>query len=271
VKRIVERAKQLSKTVAVGIRRAVDPPLDEHATPLDIRHAIVESIERRVQPAGRGRRILPDGYVKVKVLAADTASQRALRTVLDDVRSVVGARLRELKCEVRAGFRVDVTYVKSRPASWAPKQRMVVEYPEQAPIDASRPAPDAPLGLELTVVKGTASKPSYSFADAVIRIGRSDAPVDDRGKVRRNDVAFLEDDDERNKTVTRGHCEIRYNRATREYRIFDERSANGTRIVRAGDVIEVPARDPIGVAIASGDELQFGKAAVRVTIVVLGR
>ena len=85
--------------------------------------------------------------------------------------------------------------------------------------------------------------------------------------MRRNDIAFLEDDDERNKTVTRGHCEIRYNRTTREYRIFDERSANGTRIVRAGDVIEVPARDPIGVAIASGDELHFGKAAVRVTIV----
>jgi FHA domain len=271
VKRIVERAKQISRSVAVGIRRAVDPPLDEHATPLDIRHAIVESIERRVQPAGRGRRILPDVHVKVKVLAADTSAQRALRTVLDDVHDVVATRLRELKCEVPAAFRVEVAYVKSRPASWALSQRMAVEYPEQPPIDASTSAVQAPLGLELTVLKGVARKRTYSFADAVVRIGRSDAPVDDRGKVRHNDVAFLEDDDERNKTVTRGHCEIRYNRATREYRIFDERSANGTRIVRAGDVIEVPARDPIGVAIASGDELQFGKAAVRVTIVVLGR
>lgn len=271
MKRIVERARQFSKSVAVGIRRAVDPPLDEQATPLDIRHAIVESIERRVQPAGRGRRILPDSHVKVKVLAGDAPSQRALRTVLDDVQGVVGARLRELKCEVPAGFRVDVAYVKSRPPAWASWQRMGVEYPEQAPIDASRSAPPAPPGLELMVLKGTARKRSYSFADAVIRIGRSDAPVDDRGRVRHNDLAFLEDGDERNKTVTRGHCEIRYNRATREYRIFDERSANGTRIVRAGEVIEVPARDPIGVAIASGDELQFGKAAVRVTFVASER
>ncbi len=268
MKRIVERARQFTKTVAVGIRRAVDPPLDEHATPLDIRHAIVESIERRVQPAGRGRRILPDTHVKVRVLAADPAAQRALRTVLDDVHAVAEARLSELKCEVPAGFRVEVTYVKTRPASWAPWQRMLVEYPEPSATNANlQPAPQAPPGLELTVLKGTARKRSYSFADAVIRIGRSDTPVDDRGKMRRNDIAFLEDDDERNKTVTRGHCEIRYNRATREYRIFDERSANGTRIVRAGDVIEVPARDPIGVAIASGDELHFGKAAVRVTIV----
>jgi hypothetical protein len=267
VKRIVERAKQISRTVAVGLRRAVDPPLDERATSLDIRHAIVEAIERRVQPAGRGRRILPDGYVKVRVLAADSAAQRALRTVLDDAQSVVGARLRELKCEVPVGFRVEVVYVRSRPASWALGQRIAVEYPEQGAIEGSHPAAEAPPRLELTVLRGAANKRSYSFAGAVVRIGRSDAPVDDRGKVRRNDVAFLEDDDERNKTVTRGHCEIRYNHATREYRIFDERSANGTRILRAGEVIEVPARDPIGVAIASGDELQLGKAAMRVTIV----
>ena len=59
MKHIVERARRLSRTVAVGIRRAVDPPLDDRATPLDIRHVIVESVERRVQPAGHGRRVLP--------------------------------------------------------------------------------------------------------------------------------------------------------------------------------------------------------------------
>lgn len=271
MKRIVERARQLSTSVAMGIRRAVNPPLDEHATPLDIRHAIVESVEWRVQPAGRGRRILPDGLVKIRILAPDTAAQRALRAVLDDVQGVVASRLRELKCEVPAGFRIDVSYVKSRPASWAPWQRMLVEFPERTPHDAIRPAPEPPPALRLTVVKGTATRPSYSSTEVVIRIGRSDAPVDDRGRVRRNDIAFREDDDERNKTVTRGHCEIRYEPATGEYRIFDEGSANGTRIVRGGDVIEVPARDPIGVVIASGDELQFGRAAVRVTIAVTGR
>lgn len=274
MKRIVERARQLSKSVAVGLRRAVNPPLDEQATPLDIRHAIVEAVEWRVQPAGRGRRILPDGLVRIRILAPDTAAQRALRAVLDDVQGVVTSRLRELKCEVPAGFRIDVAYVRSRPVSWAPWQRMLVEFPEPTPHDVIRPAPEPPPpppALKLTVVKGTATRPSYSSTETVIRIGRSDAPVDDRGRVRRNDVAFREDDDERNKTVTRGHCEIRYDRTTGEHRIFDEGSANGTRIVRGGDVIEVPARDPVGVAIASGDELQFGRAAVRVTIAVPGR
>lgn len=265
MKNIVARARRLSKTVAVGIRRAVEPALDDRATPLDVRHAIVEAIEHRVQPAGGGRRILPDSHVKVRVLAADAASERALRTVLEGVQGTVAARLRELRCDIPAGFRVDVACVKSRPASWTPGQRLALEYLAQ-PVAEIRPVPAPTPGLKLTVVKGTTGKPSYTFSDAVIRIGRSDAPVDDRGRVRRNDLAFLENADERNRTVTRGHCEIRYNRSTREYRVFDEGSANGTRLVRGGEVIEVPARDPVGVAIASGDELQFGQAAVRVTI-----
>lgn len=266
MKRIVQRARHLSKTVAVNIRRAVDPPLDEDATPLDIRHAILEAIESRVQPAGRGRRILPDAYVRVKVLADDAAAERALRAVLEGLQEAAVTRLREVRCDMPPGFRVDVAYLKSRPAAWSGAQRMAVEYPSQAPPPQARPKREALPPLKLTVVRGKAARPSYTFTDAVVRIGRSDAPVDDRGKVRRNDVAFLESGDERNKTVTRGHCEIRYNRSSGEYRIFDERSANGTRIFRAGEMIDVPARDPLGVAIASGDELQFGQAAVRVTI-----
>ena len=88
VKRIVERARQFSKTVAGGIRRAVDPPLDEHATP-STSGTPSSSPSSPGAARGRGRRRLPDGHVKVKVVAADPASQRALRTVLDEVQGAV--------------------------------------------------------------------------------------------------------------------------------------------------------------------------------------
>lgn len=270
MKRIVERARELSKSVAVSIRKAVDPPLDDTATPLDLRHAIVEAVERRVQPAGRGRRTMPDACVRARVLAPDAPSERALRSVLDDVQAEVLNRLRELKCDVPAGFRMDVAYVRSRPASWTGSQRLAIDYPVHPPPAPDRPEA-APPALKLTVVKGTATRPSYTFTESVVRIGRSDRPVDVRGKIRRNDVAFLENEDELNRTVTRGHCEIRYNRATGEYRVFDDRSANGTRIVRAGEIIDVPAGDPVGVALQSGDELQFGQAAVKVAIAPAAR
>ena len=69
MKEFVDRAKQLSKTMAGRLRRAVDPPLGSDATPLEIRYFVVESIEGRVQPAGGGRRKLPDSLVEVRIVA----------------------------------------------------------------------------------------------------------------------------------------------------------------------------------------------------------
>jgi hypothetical protein len=263
MKDIVDRARQLSRTVAGRLRRAVDPPFPSDATPLEIRHFIIEAVEARVQPAGGGRRRLPDALVDVKIVAADPAAQRALRTALDDVQGAVLARLKELSCEVPPGFSVQVTYLKRAPAGWPADRQVVIDYPQIQTGEAARAAMPE---LTLTVTRGSATAESYTFTLPIVRIGRSPAPHDDRGRTRRNDVAFLEDGNDDNMTVTRGHCEIRYSRAGGGYRVFDERSANGTRIVRNGEIIDVPANDPIGVAILDGDELQFGNAAVAVGV-----
>jgi hypothetical protein len=79
-------------------------------------------------------------------------------------------------------------------------------------------------------------------------------------------VAFLENDSADNRTVTRGHAIIRFDARRGEHRLFDEGSANGTRVVRSGVVIEVPKRDPVGVCLRSGDEVHLGKAALRIRI-----
>ena len=204
----------------------------------------------------------------MRVLAPDAAEERALRAVLDGIREAALARLRELTCDPPRGFRVDVLYQRTRPAAWQPTQRLAVDFPAQP-----RTAPEAPPvepgppTLKVTVVSGAATKSVYTLTQRVVRIGRSEAPVDNLGRLRRNDIAFLESDDERNKTVTRGHAEIRYDKDRGEFRLFDEGSANGTRILRGGELIEVSPRDPIGVALRPGDELQFGTAAVRVNFV----
>lgn len=262
MRKMVNRARELSRTVVVGLRRAVDPPLDEHATPLDISHAILEAIESRVPPSRQGRRVLPDGAVRVKVLVRDAADERALRAALLGVGDAAKARMREVRCELAPGFRVDVSYLRARPAAWGPAQRIAIDY---VPIRAaaSEPVPAPPM--RITVLAGTATKASYTLQEAVVRVGRSEAPVDGRGRVRRNDVVFLENDDEQNRTVTRGHAEIRWDGERSEFRVFDEGSANGTRILRGGEIIDVPPRDPVGVGLRTGDGLQFGKAAVRVT------
>ena len=266
----LENARELAQTLATKISRAINPPLTHDARPLDLQQAILEAIDARTQPAGGGRRQMPDGFVAVSVLATDAAEERAMRAALDGIRDLAASRLRELQCRVPQAFRVDVSYLRERPESWAPDQPMQIEFEAHAPAAqaaaGSRDADAAQPGLVLTILRGRASAPSYTLREAAVHIGRSESPVDDRGRARRNHVAFTEDDDAHSRTVGRGHCEIRYDRAGGEYRIFDERSANGTRIVRDGQVIEVPAQDPFGIAIRDGDELQFGTAAARVEI-----
>jgi hypothetical protein len=210
--------------------------------------------------------------VKVKILAKDAADERALQLVLAGLRDKVTARLRELQCEPPPEFAIDVAYVRRRPVSWDADQPIAIEYEADAPagsapaIPAAKAEPPQPP-LVLTILRGRASAPSYTLCEPSIRVGRSAAPVDDRGHARQNHVVFTEDDDAHNRTVGRGHCEIRFNRAGGEYRIFDERSANGTRIIRDGHVIEVPPKDPFGIAIRTGDQLEFGTASARVEIV----
>lgn len=272
MKEFLDQSRQFVQSVASRVGKAINPPLSDDATPLDIQHAILEAIEARTQPVGGGRRALPDGHVKVKVLAKDAADERALQLVLGGIRDKAAARLGELQCDLPQGFAIDVSYVRKRPASWPADQPISIEYAAEAPggsqprTDASvSSAPDTQPQLTLTIVRGRAAAASYSLREPAVRIGRSAAPVDDRGHARQNHVAF-DEEDPHSRTVGRGHCEIRYDDRGGEYRIFDERSANGTRIIRAGQVIDVPPKDPFGVAIRSGDELEFGTAAARVEI-----
>ena len=51
---------------------------------------------------------------------------------------------------------------------------------------------------------------------------------------------------------------------TRTYRLFDQGSANGTRVLRKGRLNEIAPNDPVGLPIEPGDELHLGKAVIRV-------
>jgi len=267
MKKLVQRARHLSGAVAGAVFRAVDPPLSADARPIDIKRAIVEAVEQQVEPAGQGRRVLPGETVRVKVLAEQAETRRALEAVLADLRDVIAARLLELQCSVPPRFVAEVTYVGHPLAEWHEDQRLAVMVVSHEGRGAHRS--DVPLAsptLMLTVLRGQAEKRQFVFTEGVIRIGRSADPTDDRGRPRFNDVAFLENDSPENRTVTRGHALIRFDAPTGEYRLFDEGSANGTRVVRGGNAIDVPKRDPVGLALRTGDEVQLGKAAMRVRI-----
>lgn len=243
-----------------------DPPLDGHAKPLEIREAIIEDIEQRVEPAGAGRRVLPYNHVTVTVLATDKTSRVRLQSTLADVQESVAARLNEIRCAIPAGFAVETRYVTRPATAWAPDQRLAFDYDIRQPSSVPTTAVEEPPRVRITIARGQATQTSYTFAESHIRIGRAAQPIDGRGRMRSNNVVFLEDGDDDSRTVGRAHASIRYDSARREYRVFDDGSHNGTRVTRDGVLFDVKPHDPAGVTLRSGDEIQLGKAAVRVQI-----
>ena len=250
----------------VRLKKLLDPPLAADAQPLEIREAIVDAIEQRAVPAGGGQRVLAHNHISVTVLAPTQHNRLTLQAVLADLQDAAVSRLREIRCQVPAGFAVVVHYTRRARPGWAPEQRLAVEYSsrENAPTpDMSRLEPPS---LRVTVLRGRAMQAAYTLTESHVRIGRTALPVDSGGRPRKNHVAFIEDGDEHSNSVGRAHASIRFEPARGEYRVFDDGSRNGTRVVRNGTTLEIMRRDPTGVTIVSGDEIHLGTAAIRVDI-----
>jgi hypothetical protein len=249
------------------IRTFFDTPLGPDATPLELVQAVLDQVEQRVQPVGRGRRVFPYAGMTVQVLTTD-ASSPAVAAAFQDFGLRTIERLAELRCDTPSVLDVDVTCVHEAPGTWAPGQRFAVDYlspPAPATAGQDDTANRLPA-LHVTVLAGTTTATENLFTDATVSIGRSADPSDDQGRLRRNRIAFLDVVDGVNETVGRAHARLRRDPVTAEYRLFDEGSRNGTSILRDGEMIVVHRRDPRGVRVRTGDEIHVGRAILRIEV-----
>jgi hypothetical protein len=86
-----------------------------------------------------------------------------------------------------------------------------------------------------------------------------------RQLVRINHVAFLENGEDVNQSVSRRHARIELDERTRRPRVIDDNSAQGTAVIRGGRGIAVP-RGSRGLTLQSNDEVAFGQARVRIRL-----
>lgn len=262
---MTRRLSHIARDLQVRIERLFDAPLDADATPLEISQAVVDQVERKAQPIGRGRKTFP--YTRVVVRIRQTSADRpALDAAFAGLGDRVRERLAELRCDASKALDVKVLLLKKVPADWTPDQLFTVEYQAPPETAAAAHATTASSSLNITIVRGASSKKAYSFTEPLISIGRTPDPTDEEGRVRRNRIAFLDTVDGVTETVGRVHAHIRFDPQAREYRLFDDGSSNGTSIVRHGASIPVPPRDPRGVRVCSGDEVQIGRAILRIVI-----
>jgi hypothetical protein len=267
----VTRIADLKMTRIVDIGRALhsrikvffDAPLDAHASPLEILQAVLEQIELKIQPAGRGRRVFPYNHILVRIGPTD-ADRTALQAVFDGLSVRVRERLAELQCAGPSDLDVRVTFLKRAPEDWPEGRLFAVDYRHDTiAVAETREEPPRQRAVRLTVVKGAAASESYVFCQPAIAIGRTAEPVDGAGRVRRNDVAFLDAVDGITETVGRAHARLEFDVRGRHYRLYNDSSSNPTFIVRDGSTLQVAPRDPRGVRVQSGDDIQLGRAVLR--------
>ncbi len=262
--------RKLTRTVDAAIGELVGR--DEPA-PLEIVHAVLDCAEHEVQEIGRGRRVFPFNCIRVLVVAGarDKDAKARFEAVVAGPPSLserIADRLRAAGCQT-ARVTTEVVYVKQPGEGWE-DPRFHVSFdriPETPPAPEAPAAPPVPAEvprLKLTVVKGSAEQRAYAFTGGRIDIGRRAEVIDQKQRlIRTNQVAFADEGPDENRTVSRRHAHVEFAERDGCYRIFDDKSAHGTSIVRGGRTIKVPA-GPRGARLEAGDEIALGQARLKV-------
>jgi hypothetical protein len=269
------------RRLEAGMTRAVERAAREWSKsgarePLEVAQAIVDAVGERLEPAARGRYVFPFNRIHVTIAAPSRDDRARFAAVFESEPTLqrrIRALLRDAGCD-GSSIQVAVSYV-ARPAPGWQSLEFHVDFTRGAPtlpaaVPVSTPAPEpAPEGmreLQITIVNGTAEQPDYVFALPRVNLGRCAEVRDSLSRlVRTNHVAFVDLAGTSNHSVSRRHAHIEYVEASRQYRIRDDRSAQGTSVVRNGRTVPVPAGSR-GVRLESGDEIVLGEARARVRI-----
>jgi len=226
----------------------------------EIRLAVLDQVREKSYRSG-GRKVFPYDLLRVHLRGLEESRREIFagsffRRYLEQ--EIAGA-LRNAGCRYPENLRVEVDASAGLPQRG--EKWLTVEAAAQ-----EHPAGEARLP-RLVVREGRANVESVPVSKARINIGRVVDVYRDKGLFRRNDLAFPEEN-AINRTVSREHAHIRYDRATGECRIFNDRwhargqaGECGIWIVRDGMSQEVH-RDSRGVKLEPGDEIHLGSAVV---------
>jgi hypothetical protein len=262
------KAREAETTVGRAVDTLVTRLLGatEHQ-PLEVVHTVLEDLERQVQPAGRGKWVFPFNRVTIDLVAPTRDARARLSGIVGTREALRDRILAKLgpACHVDA-LDVRIRFRGTKGEHWDhPEYHLELERVAVPPV-AAEPSVEKPGSIELVVTAGTAERRRFSFGTDRIDIGRGSDVLDSRQRLlRRNQIAFSDDGDAANQTVSRRHAHVVYRSASREYRVYDDGSARGTSIFRRGVTIPVPSGSR-GVGLRTDDELILGQARLRVKI-----
>jgi len=225
----------------------------------EIRLAVLDQIREKSYRSG-GRKVFPYDLLRVQLRGVEESrcavyGGRFFRKYLEqEVRSA----LVQSACRYPESLRVEVQVTSGLPQrgeNW-----LRVETGQQQHANGGRSV------AKLVVREGAANEAEIRLDKARINIGRAGDVMRSEGLHRRNDLVFAADT-EVNRSVSREHAHITLDKATGEYRLFNDRwyplggHDCGTWIVRDGMSLEVH-RNSRGTKLETGDEIHLGLAVV---------
>ncbi len=241
--------------------------------PIELAHAIVDAVEREIQSGDRGTRVFPFNTMEVSILAPSDHTRARLEAILDSnvpLRNRITQRLRAAGCDA-TDLVVRVNYLARAQKNWADPQ-FSIAFSRIAREAAAVAVPEAaPVRMEITVIRGAAERRTYVFTSHRIDLGRG-IEVRDSGNrlIRTNHVAFSDGSDDLTRSISRQHAHLVYEQRSGRFRLHDDGSIHGTRIIRNGKTLAVPSGGRGGL-LQSGDEIDLGEARVRVKMEPVGR
>ena len=266
--RISEIIERFGRAVFEAPFGALAETIGESPEVAEIRIAVLDEVKKKIQRAG-GKALFPYNIVRIGIRADgdDVAifERDFFRKFFDEE---VRRNLARERCRFPEELRVDIRVANGDQENWVKIETLA----EIVSTKTAEPAP-APRTTKLLVTSGTANKTELLVHKPRINIGRLAEVHKAEGVSRRNDLAFSAENPI-NRTVSREHAHITYDKKTGEYRLFndrwykrgDKRESNcGLWIVRDGMGQEVH-RDTRGARLLSGDEIHLGKAIVRFQI-----
>ena len=269
--RLSELIERFGRTIFEAPFGAMAQTISDSPEVAEIRIALLDEVGKRIQRAG-GKALFPYNVVRIGIRApaADAAvfERDFFRKFFEEE---VRRQLSKEACRFPADLRVQIHAAKIEPGEEA--NRLEIEMLAQdAPIpvkETARPQRTA----RLVVVSGAANRAEIPLQKGRTNIGRLVDVYKAEGLSRRNDLSFAEDNPV-NRTVSREHAHILFDRKTGEYRLFNDRwyqrgnkteNNCGLWIVRDGMGQEVH-RDTRGTKLLPGDEIHLGKAVLKFQI-----
>jgi hypothetical protein len=237
-----------------------------HLEPIEVRNAILDTIEDQIIAGPKGVPLFPYDGVIVELLDRSAPPIEAVLEGGGGLPAAARQRLAARDCRVGSEVVFQVRRVEDMPPDWPVDAEHRIRFNRKAADPAAIGcAPSRTLTLTFSV----AGQPrSHSFSSTRIDVGRVAEVRDRAGRLLRRNLLSLGDDYDPNVTVSRRHAHIKAFTdpgGRTVYVLRDDASRYGTRVVRDGKTIPVHA-GTAGVHLRDGDELYFGSARALVRI-----